>query len=245
MNFKLISQIIDSIILEKIRKTGGKIMKKVILVVPLILGLYACGDAAEENPPEKENVTQQAATEENEVVAGAEKTEWEIDERLQEPTEDTTCYMCNMKVYMRDHEQGVFSAQAIREDGELVFYDDIGCLLNDEYVNNVSNEKFVRDYTTLNWFDVEEAHVVKTDLKSPMNWGYIFFKNEEQANDYIAQNDGAALTELQQVREEAIERFKKKQEANKDGGHMEMEGHGQDDGHNHDDEGHSMDDSKE
>lgn len=222
-------------------------MKKVIFVVPLILGLYACGDVAEEKTPEKEVVTQQAATEENKVAASAETTEWEIDERLQEPTEDTTCHMCNMKVYTRNHEQGVFSAQAIREDGELVFYDDIGCLLNDEYVNKVANEKFVRDYTTLNWFDVEEAYVVKTDLKSPMNWGYIFFKNEEQANDYIAQNEGAKLTELQQVCDEAIERFKKKQEAMKDGGNMDMEGHGQDDGHeghNHD-EDHSMDDSKE
>lgn len=217
-------------------------MKKVIFVVPLILGLYACGDAAEEEKtPEKEVVTQQADTQENNV---AENTEWVVDERLQEPTEHTTCHMCNMKVYTRDHEQGVFSAQAIREDGELVFYDDIGCLLNDEYANNVVNEKFVRDYTTLNWFDVEQAYVVKTDLKSPMNWGYIFFKNEEQANDYITQNEGAKLTELQQVRDEAIERYKKKQEAMKDNDQMDMEGHGQDDSHNHD-ENHSMDDTKE
>lgn len=187
-------------------------MKKLLALTPLLFGLYACGDAAEESTPKEETVEQQPT--ENEVT---QQTEWEIDERLQEPTEDTICYMCNMKVYMRDHEQGVFSAQAIREDGELVFYDDIGCLLNDEYVNNVSNEKFVRDYTTLNWFNVDEAYVVKTDLKSPMNWGYIFFKSEAEANDYIAQNEKAGLATLQQVRDEAIERHKKKQQAKKDG----------------------------
>ena len=187
-------------------------MKKLLALTPLLFGLYACGDAAEESTPKEETVEQQPT--ENEVT---QQTEWEIDERLQEPTEDTICYMCNMKVYTRDHEQGVFSAQAIREDGELVFYDDIGCLLNDEYVNNVSNEKFVRDYTTLNWFNVDEAYVVKTDLKSPMNWGYIFFKSEAEANDYIAQNEKAGLATLQQVRDEAIERHKKKQQAKKDG----------------------------
>lgn len=217
-------------------------MKKVIAVIPLLFGLYACGDATEKSTPKEESDTQQEDTK-NEVEQSSQKTEWEMDERLQEPTEDTKCFMCNMKVYMRDHEQGVFSAQAIRENGELVFYDDIGCLLNDEYINKISNEKFVRDYTTLNWFNVEEAYVVKTDLKSPMNWGYIFFKFEKEANDYIAKNKGAVMTDLQQVRDEAIERFEKKQQAKKEGG--DMDSHGQNDGHNNDEEGHSMDDTKE
>lgn len=213
-------------------------MKKLLALTPLLFGLYACGDAAEKSAPKEEAVEQKKA--ENEVTK---QSEWDIDERLQEPTEDTICFMCNMKVYTRDHEQGVFSAQAIREDGELVFYDDIGCLLNDEYVNNVSNEKFVRDYTTLNWFNVDEAYVVKTDLKSPMNWGYIFFKSEAEANDYIAQHPKAALTELQQVRDEAIERHKKKQQAKKEGV-TDSQGHAH--GHNHDnEEDHTTEDSKE
>lgn len=210
-------------------------MKKLLALTPLLFGLYACGDAAEESAP-KETVEQPA---ENEVT---QQTDWDIDERLQEPTEETVCFMCNMKVYRRDHEQGVFSAQAIREDGKLVFYDDIGCLLNDEYVNNVSNEKFVRDYTTLNWFNVDEAYVVKTDLKSPMNWGYIFFKSEAEANDYIAQNPKAGLATLQQVRDEAIERHKKKQQAKKDSA---QDSHNHDHDHNHGEEDHTTEDSKE
>ena len=30
---------------------------------------------------------------------------------------------------------------------------------NDEYVNEVENEKFVRDYVTLNWFNVADCFV--------------------------------------------------------------------------------------
>ena len=188
-------------------------MKKVILLAPLLLGLYACNDEVEEQKESAptEEVQTEATEKDNAKASLAEDAVWEVDERLQEPTEDTVCFMCNMKVYTKDHEQGVFSAQAIREDGSVVFYDDIGCLLNDEYANEMENEKFVRDYATLNWFDVEEAIVVKTDLKSPMNWGYIFFKYQEDADAYMVENPEAAITPLEQVRTEAMERYKKKQ----------------------------------
>ena len=189
-------------------------MKKVILLAPLLLGLYACGgdEVGEQKESAPTEAVQTETTEKEEAkVSLAEDADWEVDERLQEPAEDTVCSMCNMKVYTKDHEQGVFSAQAIREDGQVVFYDDIGCLLNDEYVNKVENEKFVRDYATLNWFNVEEAIVVKTDLKSPMNWGYIFFKYQEDADAYMDEHPEAAVTPLEQVRTEAMERYKKKQ----------------------------------
>ena len=47
---------------------------------------------------------------------------WTQDSRLQEPTEDTVCAMCNMKVYTKDHAMGVFSAQAIKADGSIVYF---------------------------------------------------------------------------------------------------------------------------
>ena len=53
--------------------------------------------------------------------------------------------------------------------------------------------------------------MVKTDLKSPMNWGYIFFKYQEDADAYMEENPEAAITPLEQVRTEAMERYKKKQ----------------------------------
>ncbi|MBT2571157.1 nitrous oxide reductase accessory protein NosL [Planococcus sp. ISL-110] len=190
-------------------------MKKLLFAVPLVLSLYACGDESvtetDKQEVEQQEVEQQEVDQQEKVSTDSEKV-WAVDERLQEPTEDTVCEMCNMKVYMKDDELGIFSAQAVKADGAVVFYDDIGCLLNDEYVNKSENEKFVRDYTTLNWFKVEEAIIVKTDLKSPMNWGYIFFKYQDDADAYIAEHTAAAVTPLDQVRAEGIERHKKKQE---------------------------------
>lgn len=201
-------------------------MKKLLYVVPLTLALYACGsEEAVEKEVETAPVTEQetAAGDKAAPVYVAATAEFAIDDRLAEPAADTVCEMCNMKVYMKDDEMGVFAAQAVKPDGSTAFYDDIGCLLNAELAQNQVNEKFVRDYVTLNWIDVEEAAVVKTELKSPMNWGYIFFKFEEDAQTYIAENPGAAIEELDVVKQAAKERREKKlaEQAK-----MEAEGHG-------------------
>lgn len=234
----------------KLLNLEGYIVKKILLIVPFALALYACGaensSETETNPKE---IEQEAIEQETEgKISLASNAEWEIDERLQEPTEDTVCVICNMKVYTKDHEQGVFSAQAVREDGSVVFYDDIGCLLNDEYVNGTKNEKFVRDYNTLNWFNVDEAIVVKTDLKSPMNWGYIYFKYQEDADAYIAEHPHAAVTPLDQVREEGIERHKQ-MEANgghgHDHDHSDGEHHSEGHGHDTTEEDHSSEENHE
>ena len=181
--------------------------KKLVMTSSLALILAACG-GEETKAPEQSNTENQT-----QQVEQAVEKDWTQDARLQEPTEETVCAMCNMKVYTKDHEMGVFSAQAIKADGSIVFYDDIGCLLNAEFANVEVNEKFVRDYNTLNWFNVEQAYIVKTTLKSPMNWGYIFFKYEDDADKYIAENEGSELTSYTKVRQEALERRKAKMNA--------------------------------
>ena len=194
--------------------------KKLLMASSLALLLAACGneETKTEDQPDTDNQTQQ-----EEVQQSVEKV-WTQDARLQEPTEDTVCAMCNMKVYTKDHEMGVFSAQAIKADGSIAFYDDIGCLLNAEFANVEVNEKFVRDYNTLNWFNVEQAYIVKTTLKSPMNWGYIFFKYEDDADKYIAENEGSELTSYTKVRQEALERRKAKMNATNTTVDMKSEG---------------------
>ena len=199
--------------------------KKLLITGSFAILLAACGNNEEtKEQPTPDNEPQQ------EVKQSVEK-DWTQDTRLQEPTEDTVCAMCNMKVYTKDHEMGVFSAQAIKADGSIVFYDDIGCLLNAEFANVEVNDKFVRDYNTLNWFNVEQAYVVKTKLKSPMNWGYIFFKYEDDAQKYIDENEGSKLTSYTEVRQQALERrkVKMKQGTNVDkhepeDGHVHSEG---------------------
>lgn len=195
-----------------------RMYKKLFMTSSLALILAACG-GEETKTPEQSNTDDQT-----QQVEQAVEKDWTQDARLQEPTEETVCAMCNMKVYTKDHEMGVFSAQAIKADGSIVFYDDIGCLLNAEFANVEVNEKFVRDYNTLNWFNVEQAYIVKTTLKSPMNWGYIFFKYEDDANKYIAENEGSELTSYTKVRQEALERRKAKMNATNTTVDMNSEG---------------------
>ena len=192
--------------------------KKLFMASSLALILAACG-GEETKAPEQSNTENQT-----QQVEQAVEKDWTQDARLQEPTEETVCAMCNMKVYTKNHEMGVFSAQAIKADGSIVFYDDIGCLLNAEFANVEVNEKFVRDYNTLNWFNVEQAYIVKTNLKSPMNWGYIFFKYEDDADKYIAENEGSELTSYTKVRQEALERRKAKMNATNTTVDMNSEG---------------------
>lgn len=203
--------------------------------VAALLLLTACGTEKEEG---KEVEPEKEVTEKGSEVNDLAQVASLVDSRLQEPTEDTVCEMCNMKVYMKDHELGMFSAQAIKADGTNAFYDDIGCLVNAEVANNESNEKFVRDFNTKDWAKVEDVTIVKTDLKSPMNWGYVYFIEKADAEKYIAENPTAYVEDLQKIKDDALERRNKKlqekakQEA--EGNPMQMEeNHQEESGHNH------------
>lgn len=207
------------------RKERGIFVKnffRFLLVAVAVLALAACGGKDDETK-DKENdqqdvVKDDLTVKEDTVVASL------ADPRLQEPTEETVCEMCNMKVYTKDDELGVFSAQAIKEDGSVAFYDDIGCLLNAELAHNETNQKFVRDYNTLEWALVDDVVIVKTELKSPMNWGYIYFVKQDDADAYIEENPTAFVEELQKIKEDAKQRREEKmkkqaeEEAN-NGGH--------------------------
>lgn len=179
-------------------------MKKLWLpALILLFVLAACG--SEKQQAEEKESEQEATKNELEPLQVASL----VDTRLQEPEENTICEMCNMKVYMKDHEMGVFSAQAIKEDGTIAFYDDIGCLLNPEVANEEKNEKFVRDFVTMNWAKVEDVTIIKTELKSPMNWGYIYFADKAEADKYMQENPRAYVEELQKIKDDALERRKK------------------------------------
>lgn len=209
-------------------------MKKLGLSVMMVaaLGLAACGaDDKNEKADEPEKVEEPATAEVEKPEATA--TE-DIMAKLEEPTEDTVCEVCNMKVYVKDHEMGMFSAQAIKEDGTNAFYDDIGCLLNAELKFEEQNTKFVRDFNTKEWVQVDDATLVKTELKSPMNWGYISFADKADADKYVADNEGTEVVELATVQAEAKERFEKKKAKMAEEGEGEHDMHGEHEGHDHD-----------
>ena len=201
----------------------------------IVLALAACGD--EEQASKEQDTTAQVEVEESDsTIVKQEEVASLVDPRLQEPTEDAICEMCNMKVYTKEHELGVFSAQAIKADGSIAFYDDIGCLLNAEVANNEENDKYVRDYNTLEWALVDDVTIVKAEIKSPMNWGYIYFINKEDANKYIAENPTAHVEELQTIKDAALKRREEKlkkqaeEEAQQQQGHHTEEEHNE---HNH------------
>jgi len=187
-----------------------KVVKK--LWLPALILLFVLAACGSEKAQVKEKETEQEATKNETATLKEDSVQVAslVDPRLQEPKEDTVCEMCNMKVYMKDHEMGVFSTQAIKEDGSIAFYDDIGCLLNAEVANEEKNEKFVRDFVTKDWAKVEDVTIVKTELKSPMNWGYIYFVNKAEADKYIQENSKAYVEDLQKIKDDALERRKKK-----------------------------------
>ncbi|MCC5803599.1 nitrous oxide reductase accessory protein NosL [Rossellomorea vietnamensis] len=217
-------------------------MKKVWLssiVVLFLITVAACG-TTKEKKTEKENETSQQTEEKTD-----ESTVTEV--ALAEPDEKTVCEYCNMTVYPKDHDMGAFSAQGISEDGKNYFFDDIGCMLNQERQDDITLDKYVRDYNTDEWVKLEDAVMVKAEIKTPMNYGYAFFKDEEGAQGFIDEQgaDKASLASLDEIDEEASHRHMKKMEKMENGENMDMD-HG--DGESMDmnnEDGESMDMNKD
>ncbi len=121
--------------------------------------------------------------------------------------DNTNCAFCNMVVYQKKDKMGVFSAQAIKKKGKVVYYDDIGCLLYDEVKNKTTNKKYVRDYKTLKWVQAEKATYVKTSLVSPMDDGYIYFAKAADAKDYVENHSGTKIVPFKTVQKESVEKY--------------------------------------
>ncbi|WP_338448918.1 hypothetical protein R4Z09_22265 [Niallia oryzisoli] len=117
-----------------------------------------------------------------------------------------------MKIYTKDEEIGVFTAQAIKEDGTHVYFGDSGCLLNAEIK---FNEKFVkewlRDFTTTEWIEAGSAVVVKADVQTTMKYGYAFFKDQEGAKPYLEDPAlNAEVSSWDPIDQEAEKRYQAK-----------------------------------
>ena len=176
----------------------------------LMIIVSACGDEAAEN--EKKDG--------QETAPSAEKHENDDHaDGPHDPGADDVCAFCNMKVYAEADPMGVFTAQAKTKDGKYVFFDDSGCLLKSPRRDEVEfEEKWVRDYITAEWIDADSAIPVKADLKTPMKYGYAFFKDNESAEKFISENSdkNPSLTTWEQIDQIANERYMKKMKMNGD-----------------------------
>lgn len=133
---------------------------------------------------------------------------------LSEPTDEDFCAYCNMIVYGKDHDMGAFSSQGIDHEGHTHFFDDIGCMLNYETLENIELDKYVRDFSTKEWFSYEEAAIVKSKMKTPMNYGYGFFKEAEDAEQFVTEyhDEHATLATNAEIAELSLERHEMKME---------------------------------
>lgn len=199
--------------------------------------LTACNnsDTTKETTTKTETTTQKAVTNEESAtteVAGV---------ILKEPAKDEVCAFCNMEVYQKTEDLGAFTAQAVDEEGKNLFFDDAGCMLNYERKHNVTLDKYVRNYDDKEWMKLEDAIVVEGDFKTPMKYGFAYFKDTESANAFIEKNKGAEITEVSEINDEAHERYEKM-----NGTHDEEDKHGHDKEEKHDmDDEHTDHDSHE
>ena len=110
---------------------------------------------------------------------------------------------------------GPFTTQAITAEGERVFFDDSGCLLNAErQEEHKFAQAWVRDLETIEWKTDEEVTIVKADIETPMKYGYAFFGDRQTAEQYVIENAvlNATITDWSAIDEVAYERYKKKME---------------------------------
>ncbi|MDZ5783137.1 nitrous oxide reductase accessory protein NosL [Marinococcus luteus] len=125
----------------------------------------------------------------------------------EEPGKDETCYYCEMGIPHPEDEQSVFTAQAITNEGERVFFDDSGCIENAE---KEQGEKFakvwVKDYNSDEWFELEDATVVSGDsFETPMSYQYAFFEKESDAEAFVEEHE-AEVASWEDVQTDAHER---------------------------------------
>ncbi|MEH7884104.1 nitrous oxide reductase accessory protein NosL [Bacillus sp. JJ1609] len=193
-------------------------MKKylsILIALFLLTVISACGNDAAETKDESGGKTASATEEKH--------NETEHADGPHEPGEDDVCAFCNMKVYPENDPMGVFTAQAKTADGKYVFFDDSGCLLNSPRRDDVEyDEKWVRDYVTSEWIDADTAIPVKADIKTPMKYGYAFFKDQASAEKFIAENSDKKpeLATWEQIDQISNERYMKKMKMKMNGGSM-------------------------
>lgn len=190
-------------------------MKKqaaVSLSLLAMVTLAGCGEDETSNKSTKEDQDTAAIDDNTNANDQAEDT---VEHTPTEPDHDDVCAFCNMKLYGSGDVMGAFTAQAITADGERVFFDDSGCLLNAE---RKEEQKFaqawVRDMETMEWKSDEEVTIVKADIQTPMKYGYAFFGDQQAAEKYVSENTdlNAAITDWDTVDAVAYERYKKKME---------------------------------
>ena len=190
-------------------------MKKQAAVSLSLLAMVAitgCGDDEASSKTTKEE--QETATINSDANTNNQDDQT-VEHTPTEPDHDEVCAFCNMKIFGSGDLMGPFTTQAITAEGERVFFDDSGCLLNAErQEEHKFAQAWVRDLETIEWKTDEEVTIVKADIETPMKYGYAFFGDRQTAEQYVIENAvlNATITDWSAIDEVAYERYKKKME---------------------------------
>lgn len=194
----------------------------VLLAFGLLAGVMTgCGTSNNEGQSgapveEAADVETGAVQETGDAVEDDAAVEDEHEHVAVEPTEpgaEAMCAMCDMVVYPHDHEMGKFTGQVVTADGEHLFTDDVGCLMNQiRVLEEAPQAAWVRDYNTLEWVPVSDAIPVRASIETPMKMGFALFGSEEAANKYVTENPAVApvVSTMDAVDKIAEERYKAK-----------------------------------
>jgi len=154
-------------------------MKKYSLLFAVLalftLILAACGD-------DGANEVEDAETED---VESNKDTDLAYDPGDIDPDTDV-CEICGMAIADDQH-----ATQIVLKNERVLKFDDLGDLYVwlDENGDDDVGAKFVRDFVSIEWIQLEDAtFVYDEDIATPMGFGVISFENSEDAEEYIEEN---------------------------------------------------------
>ena len=91
------------------------------------------------------------------------------------------CGYCRMAISEKQ-----YAAEFVDRDGQAFKFDDIGCMI--EHLKTRKNRAdiaayFVADFESRSWLKAEDAALVRSkELKTPMGFGIVAFKDREKAD---------------------------------------------------------------
>ena len=102
------------------------------------------------------------------------------------------CSYCKMAISEKQ-----YAAELIDSDGQVLKFDDIGCLLSfikKRSINVSGASLFVMDFDQRQWIKADNAYYVRSpQLTTPMNGGIIAFKYQAKAQEAEGKYQGKLL----------------------------------------------------
>jgi copper chaperone NosL len=104
------------------------------------------------------------------------------------------CASCNMSV-----SDGPFAAEWVQRDGEVLKFDDIGCLAGYLNNNDTDGEAYVRDFHSKEWIRTDQAFFAESEVHTPMDSGLVAFQGEDRLQAFIREETGAKETTWEEI----------------------------------------------